>query len=100
MDKLFRPYQGRMHVAMELPSVAMIKRFVAAGLGVSLICGSFASHERAAGSLKIIPLAGVQLVRELALVYRRERVLPRAAMAFIDLVLDRMLSSSDSACAV
>src|SRR2546429_6301899 len=26
LDKLFRPYRSRIHVAMELPSVGMIKR--------------------------------------------------------------------------
>jgi DNA-binding transcriptional LysR family regulator len=33
MDKLFRPYNSQLHVSMELPSVGMIKSFVAAGLG-------------------------------------------------------------------
>src|SRR6266542_1809178 len=36
MDKLFRPYAGKLQVRMELPSVGMLKSFVAAGLGVSL----------------------------------------------------------------
>ncbi|HVC00265.1 MAG TPA: LysR family transcriptional regulator, partial [Candidatus Dormibacteraeota bacterium] len=33
LDKFFRPYRSQIRVTMELPSVAMIKRFVAAGLG-------------------------------------------------------------------
>ena len=37
MDKLFRPYRAHLRVRMELPSIGMIKSFVAAGLGVSLI---------------------------------------------------------------
>ena len=37
MDKLLRPYKSHLQVPMELPSVGMIKSFVAAGLGVSLI---------------------------------------------------------------
>src|SRR5947199_10483040 len=32
---MFRPYRYRLHVAMELPSVGMIKRFVVADAGVS-----------------------------------------------------------------
>jgi DNA-binding transcriptional LysR family regulator len=96
MDRLFRPYQAHLQVAMELPSVAMIKAFVASGVGISLICGSFASHECRAGALKLIPLSDVDLARELALVYRRERALPRAAMAFIELVLETINSSSPS----
>src|SRR5260370_11558443 len=42
MDKLFRAYAGKLQIRMELPSVGMIKSFVAAGLGVSIIIASFA----------------------------------------------------------
>ncbi len=48
-DKQFRPFRSRLHVTMELPSVGMIKRFVAAGLGVSLISESFVRDEVRAG---------------------------------------------------
>ncbi len=89
MDKLFRPYQSRMLVAMELPSIMMIKTFVASGMGCSLISESFALTEARAGNLRLIPLSDVQLTRELALVYRRDRTLHRSATAFVDLVLER-----------
>ncbi len=71
---------------MELPSVGMIKRFVAANLGVSLISASFARDEVRAGEVKLIALADVELWRELGLVYRRDRSLPRAATALIGLI--------------
>jgi len=45
MDKLLRPYKSQLQVPMELPSVGMIKSFVAAGLGVSLISASFARDQ-------------------------------------------------------
>ena len=85
MDKLLRPYQSRVRVVMELPSVAMIKAFVSSGMGVSLISESFASREQAAGELKLIALADAVLTRELGLVYQQERTLPRSAIAFIEL---------------
>lgn len=88
MDKLFRPYRGQLRVAMELPSIAMIKAFVAAGMGVSMISESFAVHERDAGDLALVPMLDEELTRELALVYPQDRTLPRAALAFIDLVAD------------
>ena len=47
LDKQFRPFRSRMRIAMELPSVGMIKVFVAAGLGVSLISESFAQRRSA-----------------------------------------------------
>jgi DNA-binding transcriptional LysR family regulator len=71
---------------MELPSVTMIKRFVGANLGVSLISEGFASEDVRAGRVKLIPIKDVDLWRELGLIYRRDRHLPRAATAFIDLI--------------
>jgi DNA-binding transcriptional LysR family regulator len=74
---------------MELTSVGMIKCFVAAGLGVSLISASFARNEVRAGEVKLIPIADVDLWRELGLVYRRDRTLPRSSAAFINLLRER-----------
>jgi len=89
LDKLFRPYRSQLHITMELASVGMIKAFVAANLGVSLISESFARDEARAGEVKLIPIADVDLWRELGLVYRRDRTLPRAATAFIALISRR-----------
>ncbi len=96
LDKHFRAYRSRLRVTMELPSVGMIKRFVAAGLGVSLISASFARDEVRAGEVKLIGLADVELWRELGLVYRRDRSLPRAANAFIALIRQRATVESDA----
>src|SRR5256714_13400929 len=86
LDKLFRPYRARIHVAMELPSVGMIKRFVQADAGVSFISESFAKDYVKAGEVKLLSVEGVDLWRELGLVYRRDRSLPRAAQALIALI--------------
>jgi LysR family transcriptional regulator, low CO2-responsive transcriptional regulator len=86
MDKLFRPYQSRLRIAMELPSVEMIKTFVASGMGVSLISESFARDECRSGQVSLVPLEDVDLWRELGMVYDQDRTLPRAAAAFIELV--------------
>jgi LysR family transcriptional regulator, low CO2-responsive transcriptional regulator len=89
LDKLFRPYREQLRVTMELPSVGMIKNFVAAGLGATLISSSFVQAEAAAHQVTLIPLKGVELRRELGLIYRKDRSLPRAAQAFIALVRQR-----------
>src|SRR5262249_41084203 len=86
LDKLFRPYRSRAHVAMELPSIGMIKRFVSADAGVSLISESFAKDQVKAGEVKLLNVDGVDLWRELGLVYRRDRSLPRAAQALISTI--------------
>jgi DNA-binding transcriptional LysR family regulator len=83
MDKLFQPHKSELQVQMELPSVGMIKSFVAAGLGVSLISASFARDQVVAGRVKLIGLKGSQLWRELGLAYRRDRTLTQAAKTFI-----------------
>jgi DNA-binding transcriptional LysR family regulator len=83
MDKLFRPYNSSLQVRMELPSIGMIKSFVAAGLGVSLISSSFAREEVLAGSVRLIALQDVEIWRELGLAYRRDRTLTRASSTFI-----------------
>ena len=92
LDKLFRPYRSRMRLAMELPSIGMIKRFVAADVGVSFISESFASDQVKAKEVKLLSLEGVQLWRELGLVYRRDRSLPRTAQALIALILEHRKS--------
>ncbi len=86
LDKFFRPYVSDLRIAMELPSVTMIKRFVAANLGVSLISAGFATDDVRAGRVKLIPIKDVELWRELGLIYRHDRHLPRSATAFVDLI--------------
>ena len=86
LDKLFRPYRSRIHVTMELPSVGMIKRFVVADAGVSFISESFARDYVKAGEVKLLNVEGVDLWRELGLIYRRDRSLPRAAQALIGMI--------------
>jgi DNA-binding transcriptional LysR family regulator len=86
MDKLFRPYAAQLQIRMELPSVGMIKSFVAAGLGVSLISASFARDQVLAGRVKLIGLQDEELWRELGVAYRRDRTLTRATSTFISTV--------------
>jgi DNA-binding transcriptional LysR family regulator len=70
---------------MELTSVVMIKRFVASGLGVSLICASFARDRVRSGECRLLRIEGLDLWRELALVYRKDRSLPLVASSFVEL---------------
>jgi DNA-binding transcriptional LysR family regulator len=86
LDKLFRPYRSRLRVAMELPSIGMIKTFVAADVGISIISESFARDQVKTGDVKLLNVEGVDLWRELALVYRRDRSLPRAVQALIGMI--------------
>jgi DNA-binding transcriptional LysR family regulator len=95
LDKHFRPYKAQLQITMELTSVGMIKCFVAANLGVSLISASFARNEVRAGEVKLIPIQDVELWRELGIVYRRDRTLPRSSSAFIALTRQRAAENPD-----
>jgi DNA-binding transcriptional LysR family regulator len=97
LDKMFRPYREQLRVTMELPSVGMIKNFVAAGLGATLISSSFAQNEARAGHAVLIPLKGAELWRELGMIYRKDRSLPRAALAFIALVRQHTAAAAAAA---
>ncbi len=86
LDKLFRPHRSRLRITMELPSIGMIKTFVAADVGISIISESFARDQVKTGDVKLLNVEGVDLYRELALVYRRDRSLPRAVQALIAMI--------------
>jgi len=86
LDKVFRPYVSELRIVMELPSVTMIKLFVGANLGVSLISEGFTNDDVRAGRVKLIPIKDVELWRELGLIYRRDRHLPRSGSAFVEMI--------------
>ncbi len=86
IDRLLREYRAHVRISMELASVETIKKFVGAGLGISLISRTYAQPEVAAGVLKLIPFEGQKIYRELGLIYRRDRHLSLPAKVFIEVV--------------
>jgi len=93
IDRLFRAYRDHIQISMELASVETIKKFVGAGLGISLISRTYAQAEVAAGVLKLIPLDGQKIHRELGLIYRRDRYLSLPAKVFIEVVRESTKAS-------
>jgi len=88
IEDLLRPYKKTLHVSMELASVEIIKKYASAGIGISLLPEAFAQDEVKAGTLRLVPLKGPKLYRELGLVYRRGSPLSLPAKAFTDIVRD------------
>lgn len=86
IEDLLRPYKKNLHISMELASVEIIKKYVSAGIGISLLPEAFAQTEVAAGTLKLVPLQGKKHHRELGLVYRRGSPMSLPAKAFLDIV--------------
>jgi DNA-binding transcriptional LysR family regulator len=74
-------------VSMELDSSELLKRFAAADVGVGFIARSNVQEEVKAKTLAAIPLTDVQIRRDLGLVFRKDKALSRAALAFIEIAV-------------
>jgi DNA-binding transcriptional LysR family regulator len=90
LNAWFETVEDKIQISMELDSTEMMKRFVMAGLGVSFLAVSNCQEEIAAGKLKTITLAPEPMVRRLGLIYRRDKALSKAALGFIQIILDNM----------
>jgi len=90
LNAWFEPVETDIKVSMELDSTEMMKRFVMAGLGISFLAISNCHEEIAAGKIKAIALAPEPMVRRLGLIYRRDKALSKAALGFIQIILDNM----------
>lgn len=86
IEQLLAPL-GPMQISMELDSTELLKGFAAAGLGVAFVARSLAAAEERAGELVLLEIAGRKLYRELGLIFRRDRALGRAALAFIEIAV-------------
>jgi LysR family transcriptional regulator, low CO2-responsive transcriptional regulator len=87
LDQLFHERKLKPRVSMELDSSELLKRFVAADVGVGFISRSNVLEDVQANVLAAIPLADMQIRRDLALVFRKDKALSRAALAFIDIAV-------------
>lgn len=72
-----------LNVSMELDSTEMIKRFVMANLGVSFLAASHCQEEVAANRLVAVSLGPEPMIRRVGLIYRRDKVLSKAGLGFI-----------------
>lgn len=87
LESLFDERRLKPKIAMELDSSELLKRFVAADVGVGFIARSNVVEDVKAGVLCAIPLADGSIRRDLALVFRKDKALSRAALAFIDIAV-------------
>jgi DNA-binding transcriptional LysR family regulator len=87
IESLFHERHLKPNISMELDSSELLKRFVAADVGVGFIARSTVLEDVKAGVLAAVPLADAQIRRDLALVFRKDKALSRAALAFIDITV-------------
>lgn len=89
IEDLFRSYDVQPRVAMEVESSELLKRLIVAGLGVGFLPRTNVFTDEKAGTVQIIKLEGVRLSRELAVVFRKDKTLTRAAHAFLEIATGR-----------
>jgi len=87
LDALFYDHHVKPNVAMELDSSELLKRFVAAGVGLGFIARSNIEEDIRAQALVVLTLSDVQIRRDLALVFRKDKSLSRAARAFMEIAV-------------
>jgi DNA-binding transcriptional LysR family regulator len=87
IENLFHERQLKPQISMELDSSELLKRFVAADVGVGFIARSNVMEDVKAGALAAISMTDASIRRELALVFRKDKALSRAALAFIDIAV-------------
>jgi len=87
IERLFDDQKLRPSISMELDSSELMKRFVAADVGIGFIARSNVKQDVRAGTLVELPVPGSQIRRDLGLVFRKDKALSRAARAFIDIAV-------------
>jgi DNA-binding transcriptional LysR family regulator len=87
LENLFEERHLKPRVAMELDSSELLKRFVAADVGIGFIARSNVLEDVKAGVLSAIAMADASIRRDLALVFRKDKALSRAALAFIEIAV-------------
>jgi DNA-binding transcriptional LysR family regulator len=65
-----------------------------AGLGLTFLAVSNCKEEIAAGKLRAIPLAPEPMIRRLGLIYRKDKPLSKAALGFIQSVLENVTNEA------
>src|SRR5262249_54156490 len=87
IEDMFHQRRLKPAISMELESSEVLKRFVAANVGIGFIARSNALSDIKAKALAALPIEGVQIKRDLGLVHRKDKALSRAALAFIDIAV-------------
>jgi len=94
LNAWLEPVEDRVQISMELDSTEMMKRFAMANLGLSFLAVSNCREELAAGKLRSVALAPEPMVRRLGLIYRKDKALSKAALGFIQVVLENFGESA------
>ena len=84
IDSQLEPFGLKEQVRMEVSTIEVIKRMVEVGLGISVLPEMALKEELRSGRLRGARLSGVDLSRQMGLVYKREKYFSLALTAFVD----------------
>lgn len=87
LEDLFFERKLKPRYIMELDSSELLKRFVAADAGIGFMARSNVLEDVRASVLTAVPISDATIRRDLALVFRKDKSLSRAARAFIDIAV-------------
>jgi DNA-binding transcriptional LysR family regulator len=90
LNQWLEPVEDEVRVSMELDSSELMKRFAMAGLGVTFLAVTNCREEIAAGKLHALTLLPEPMVRRLGLVYRKDKALSKAALGFIQVIMQHL----------
>lgn len=88
LDVWLESVEDELQISMELDSTEMIKRFVMAGLGYSFLAASHCREEVSSGKLSAVSLGPEPMFRKVGLIYRKDKALSKAALGFIQVILE------------
>jgi DNA-binding transcriptional LysR family regulator len=94
LNAWLEPVEDQVSISMELDSTEMLKRFAMAELGVAFVAGSHTHEEVAAGRLAARSLGPEPMVRQIGLIYRKDKALSKAALGFIEVTMSHAVTEA------
>ncbi|HEU5080144.1 MAG TPA: LysR substrate-binding domain-containing protein [Opitutaceae bacterium] len=86
VDQIFRDNKLEIEPVMEFDNIETVKRAVEIDHGIAIVPQATVTQEANQGTLAVIPFAGKEFTRPLAILHRKGRVLTPAMKKFIDIL--------------
>ena len=97
LNAWLEPIEDHVVISMDLDSTEMLKRFSMAELGVAFVAGSHCREEVASGRLVARSLGPEPMVRQIGLIYRKDKALSKAALGFIEVTMSHAATQAVTA---
>lgn len=88
--QMFARHRVPLRMEIEMPTIESIKMFVQMKQGVAIIPRMCVEHEVASGTLCVLRIRQMRIVRKLYMVYRQDRALSAAAQGLVDVLRNQI----------